>query len=128
MLAQAAHSTGEKAAELHALVAELGLDESPAGADLGPVIDDEVSVANLIDSLKSLPAQLAAVQQSTALESRVDALQTSLTELLERLDVMNDRIARMEALTLCLMLVTNAASLISRSFHQPKAAENWAVM
>ena len=29
--------------------------------------------------------------------------------------------------TQCLMLVTKAASLISRSFHQPKAAENWAV-
>jgi tol-pal system protein YbgF len=43
------------------------------------------------------PAQVAASQQTTALESRVDALQTSLTELLERLDVMNDRIARMEA-------------------------------
>jgi tol-pal system protein YbgF len=43
------------------------------------------------------PAQTLAAQQSADLTSKIDALQTSLTELLERLDVMNDRIAKLEA-------------------------------
>jgi tol-pal system protein YbgF len=43
------------------------------------------------------PAQTLAAQQAADLTSKVDALQTSLTELLERLDVMNDRIAKLES-------------------------------
>jgi len=43
------------------------------------------------------PPQGASAQQTAALESKIDSLQTSLTELLERLDVMNDRIGRLEA-------------------------------
>jgi tol-pal system protein YbgF len=43
------------------------------------------------------PAQTLAAQQSADLTSKIDAMQTSLTELLERLDVMNDRIAKLEA-------------------------------
>lgn len=35
-------------------------------------------------------------QQQAAADSRVDAMQTALTELLERIDVLNDRIARLE--------------------------------
>jgi hypothetical protein len=43
------------------------------------------------------PAQTIVVQQTTELAARMDALQTSMTELLERLDVMNDRIAKLES-------------------------------
>jgi tol-pal system protein YbgF len=43
------------------------------------------------------PAQTLAAQQTADLTSKIDAMQTSLTELLERLDVMNDRIAKLEA-------------------------------
>jgi len=43
------------------------------------------------------PPQGVSSQQAAALESKIDGLQTSLTELLERLDVMNDRIAKLEA-------------------------------
>ena len=43
------------------------------------------------------PAQTIAQAQSAAAESRIEALQTSMTELLERLDVMNARIAKLEA-------------------------------
>jgi tol-pal system protein YbgF len=43
------------------------------------------------------PAQTLAAQQTADLTSKIDAMQTSLTELLERLDVMNDRISKLEA-------------------------------
>src|SRR5207248_7603503 len=43
------------------------------------------------------PAQTIAQAQSAAAESRIEALQTSMTELLERLDVMNARITKLEA-------------------------------
>ena len=43
------------------------------------------------------PAQTLAAQQSADLTSKIDAMQTSLTELLERLDVINDRIAKLES-------------------------------
>src|SRR5438094_9089929 len=38
------------------------------------------------------------------------------------------RIIRIDALTECFKLVMKAWSLTRRSFHQPNAAENWAVM
>ena len=43
------------------------------------------------------PAQTMAAAQQAAVESRLNSLQTSLTELLERLDVMNARLAKLEA-------------------------------
>lgn len=43
------------------------------------------------------PAQTMAAAQQAAVESRLDSLQTSMTELLERLDVMNARLAKLEA-------------------------------
>ena len=43
------------------------------------------------------PAQTIAAAQNASTESRIEALQTSMTELLERLDVMNDRIAKLES-------------------------------
>jgi len=43
------------------------------------------------------PAQTIAAAQNASTESRIEALQTSMTELLERLDVMNARLAKLEA-------------------------------
>jgi len=43
------------------------------------------------------PAQTIAQAQSADTEARLNALQTSLTELLDRLDVMNSRLAKLEA-------------------------------
>jgi tol-pal system protein YbgF len=43
------------------------------------------------------PAQTIAQAQNADFEARLTALQTSLTELLDRLDVMNSRLAKLEA-------------------------------
>ena len=43
------------------------------------------------------PGQTIAQAQSAETEARLNALQTSLTELLDRLDVMNSRLAKLEA-------------------------------
>ena len=60
-----------------------------AGCALSKKNDDVVDIVP--------PAQTIAQAQSAAAESRIEALQTSMTELLERLDVMNARIAKLEA-------------------------------
>jgi len=61
-------------------------------------------------------AQTIEQQQNASMEAKIDALTTSMTELLERLDVLNDRVAKLER-------IVNVSNLLVASTAKPTDAK-----